>query len=245
MANKEQYLIETEKLVKVYRGRRVVQDVWIKVRPGEIVGLLGPNGAGKTTSFRMIAGLVRPTSGQIRFRGRDVTKAPMYRRARMGMGYLAQEPSVFRRLTVRENVMAVLEMLPISRGARRQRLGRLLEELNIAPLAGRKACTLSGGESRRLEIARSLAMEPSTLLLDEPFSGVDPLAVGDVQDIVRDLRAQALGVLITDHNVRETLAVVDRAYLLCEGRVLREGGSDFLANDETSRALYLGPRFSL
>jgi lipopolysaccharide export system ATP-binding protein len=245
MAAEETYLIQTEKLVKAYKGRKVVQEVEINVRPGEIVGLLGPNGAGKTTSFYMIVGLVRPTSGKVFFNGKNVTSVPMFKRARMGMGYLSQEPSIFRKLTVQENVMSILETLPISAKERRQRLEFLLEELKITHLAKQKAYTLSGGERRRLEITRALVTNPSIILLDEPFSGVDPLAVHDVQDIVRDLRNKGLGVLITDHNVRETLAVVDRAYLLCEGKVLREGDSDFLVNDEVSRELYLGPRFSM
>jgi lipopolysaccharide export system ATP-binding protein len=245
MAAEETYLIQTEQLVKAYKGRKVVKDVAINVKPGEIVGLLGPNGAGKTTSFYMIVGLVRPTSGKVFFNGKDVTTVPMYKRARMGMGYLSQEPSIFRKLTVQENVMSILETLPISGKERKKRLDFLLEELKISHLAKQRAYTLSGGERRRLEITRALVTNPSIILLDEPFSGVDPLAVHDVQDIVRDLKAKGLGVLITDHNVRETLAVVDRAYLLCEGKVLREGNSDFLVNDEVSRELYLGPRFSM
>ena len=245
MAAEETYLIQTEQLVKAYKGRKVVRDVGINVRPGEIVGLLGPNGAGKTTSFYMIVGLVRPTSGKVFFNGKNVTSVPMYKRARMGMGYLSQEPSIFRKLTVQENVMSILETLPISGKERKKRLDFLLEELKITHLAKQRAYTLSGGERRRLEITRALVTNPSIILLDEPFSGVDPLAVHDVQDIVRDLKAKGLGVLITDHNVRETLAVVDRAYLLCEGKVLREGNSDFLVNDEVSRELYLGPRFSM
>jgi lipopolysaccharide export system ATP-binding protein len=245
MATEETYLIRTEKLVKAYKGRKVVREVDIKVKAGEIVGLLGPNGAGKTTSFYMIVGLVRPTSGKVFFGGKNVTRTPMYKRARMGMGYLSQEPSIFRKLTVQENVMAILETLPISGRERKQRLEQLLEDLKIGHLSKQKAYTLSGGERRRLEITRALVTNPSIVLLDEPFSGVDPLAVNDVQDIVRDLRAKGLGVLITDHNVRETLAVVDRAYLLCEGQVLSEGDSDFLVNDEVSRELYLGPRFSM
>lgn len=245
MAAEETYLIETEKLAKAYKGRKVVREVEIKVKAGEIVGLLGPNGAGKTTSFYMIVGLVRPTSGKVFFNGKNVTSVPMYKRARMGMGYLSQEPSIFRKLTVQENVMAILETLPISGKERKKRLNTLLEDLKIAHLAKQKAYTLSGGERRRLEITRALVTNPSIILLDEPFSGVDPLAVHDVQDIVRDLRDKGLGVLITDHNVRETLAVVDRAYLLCEGQVLREGDSNFLVNDEVSRELYLGPRFSM
>jgi lipopolysaccharide export system ATP-binding protein len=245
MAVENTYLIQTEKLVKAYKGRKVVREVGVNVMPGEIVGLLGPNGAGKTTSFYMIVGLVRPTSGKVYFNGKNVTSVPMYKRARMGMGYLSQEPSIFRKLTVRENVMSILETLPISGKERKKRLETLLEELKIAHLAKQKAYTLSGGERRRLEITRALVTNPSIILLDEPFSGVDPLAVHDVQDIVRDLKKKGLGVLITDHNVRETLAVVDRAYLLCEGQVLREGDSEFLVNDEVSRELYLGPRFSM
>jgi len=245
MAAEETYIIQTKQLVKAYKGRKVVQEVEINVKPGEIVGLLGPNGAGKTTSFYMIVGLVRPTSGKVFFQGKDVTSVPMYKRARMGMGYLSQEPSIFRKLTVRENVMSILETLPISAKERKQRLEFLLEELKISHLAKQRAYTLSGGERRRLEITRALVTNPSIILLDEPFSGVDPLAVHDVQDIVRALRDKGLGVLITDHNVRETLAVVDRAYLLCEGKVLREGDRDFLVNDEVSRELYLGPRFSM
>ena len=245
MAEEETYLIQTERLVKAYKGRKVVKEVDVKVRPGEIVGLLGPNGAGKTTSFYMIVGLVRPTAGKVFFNGKNVTSVPMYKRARMGMGYLSQEPSIFRKLTVRDNVMSILETLPISRKERRTRLDFLLEELKITHLASQRAYTLSGGERRRLEITRALVTNPSIILLDEPFSGVDPLAVNDVQDIVRDLKKKGLGVLITDHNVRETLAVVDRAYLMCEGKVLREGNSDFLVNDEVSRELYLGPRFSM
>jgi lipopolysaccharide export system ATP-binding protein len=245
MATEETYLIRTEKLVKAYKGRKVVKEVEVNVRPGEIVGLLGPNGAGKTTTFYMIVGLVRPTAGKVFFNGKNVTNVPMYKRARMGMGYLSQEPSIFRKLTVKENVMAILETLPISGKERRKRLEFLLEELKISHLAKQRAYTLSGGERRRLEITRALVTDPSIILLDEPFSGVDPLAVNDVQDIIRNLKAKGLGVLITDHNVRETLAVVDRAYLLCEGTVLREGDQDFLVNDKVSRELYLGPRFSM
>jgi lipopolysaccharide export system ATP-binding protein len=239
------YLIRTEKLVKKYRGRTVVNEVDVNVRPGEIVGLLGPNGAGKTTTFYMVVGLIRPSGGEVYFKDRNVSRVPMYKRARMGLGYLSQEPSVFRKLTVQENVMAILETLPISRRERRERLEFLLDELKITPLAKQRAYTLSGGERRRLEITRALVTNPSLILLDEPFSGVDPLAVYEVQEIIKELRNKGLGVLITDHNVRETLAVVDRAYLMCEGKVLREGASSFLVNDEMSRELYLGPRFSM
>ncbi|MBN2162411.1 MAG: LPS export ABC transporter ATP-binding protein [Pontiellaceae bacterium] len=245
MDTEETYLIRTEKLAKAYKGRKVVREVEINVKAGEIVGLLGPNGAGKTTSFYMIVGLVRPSGGKVYLSGRDVTSVPMFKRARMGMGYLSQEPSIFRKLTVQDNVMAILETLPISGKERKRRLNELLEELKIAHLAKQRAYTLSGGERRRLEITRALVTDPSIILLDEPFAGVDPLAVNDVQDIVKKLKEKGLGVLITDHSVRDTLAVVDRAYLLCEGQVLREGNSDFLVNDEVSRELYLGPRFSM
>lgn len=245
MDTRDTPLVRTEGLVKAYRRRRVVDGVDIRVRAGEIVGLLGPNGAGKTTSFYMIIGLVAPTAGRVYFEGRDVTRMPMFRRARMGMGYLAQEPSVFRQLTVAENVMAILETLPVPPRERTLRLQHLLGELKIGHLANQKAYTLSGGERRRLEITRALVTNPSLIMLDEPFSGVDPLAVYDVQQIVIDLRKRGLGILITDHNVRETLAVVDRAYLICEGKVLREGTSDFLIDDPVSRELYLGPRFSM
>ncbi len=238
-------LIRTEKLVKSYRGKKVVNEVDIHVNAGEIVGLLGPNGAGKTTTFYMATGLIHPTAGQVFFKDRNVSKVPMYQRARMGLGYLSQEPSIFRKLTVQENVMAILETLPVSKRERRERLEFLLDELKISHLAKQKAYTLSGGERRRLEITRALVTNPSLILLDEPFSGVDPLAVYEVQEIIKELREKGLGVLITDHNVRETLAVVDRAYLMCEGKVLREGSSDFLVNDEMSRELYLGPRFSM
>lgn len=243
--NENQYLVQTDQLVKSYYKRRVVDGVNISVKQGEIVGLLGPNGAGKTTSFYMIVGLIKPTAGRVFFHGQDITAKPMYQRARAGMGYLAQEPSVFRKLTVEENVMAILETLPLSKKERKKRLNSLLDELKIGYVAKQKAYTLSGGERRRLEITRALVTSPSLILLDEPFSGVDPLAVYDVQQIIIELKKKGLGILITDHNVRETLAVVDRAYLISEGKVLREGTSDFLINDEVSRQLYLGPRFSM
>ena len=242
---RENLLVETRGLVKEYRRRRVVNGVAMNVREGEIVGLLGPNGAGKTTSFYMITGLIRPTSGHVYFRGRDVTKLPMYRRARMGLGYLAQEPSIFRNLTVEENVMAILETLPIGVRERRRRLEYLLEELKIGYLAKQKAYTLSGGERRRLEITRALVTDPALILLDEPFSGVDPLAVYDVQQIIRDLKQRGLGILITDHNVRETLSVVDRAYVIYSGEVLTEGTREFLVNDPQAREKYLGKAFSM
>lgn len=238
-------LVETRGLVKAYRRRRVVNGVHMNVRPGDIVGLLGPNGAGKTTTFYMITGLIRPTAGRVFFRGQDVTRLPMYRRARMGLGYLAQEPSIFRNLTVAENVMAILETLPISARERRRRLEYLLEELKISYLARQKAYTLSGGERRRLEITRALVTDPALILLDEPFSGVDPLAVYDVQQIIRELKERGLGILITDHNVRETLSVVDRAYVIYSGEVLTEGTREFLVNDPQAREKYLGKEFSM
>ena len=242
---RENLLVETRGLVKEYRGRRVVDGVEMNVREGEIVGLLGPNGAGKTTSFYMITGLIRPTSGQVFFKGQNVTRLPMFRRARMGLGYLSQEPSIFRSLTVEENVMAILETLPIGARERRRRLEYLLEELKIGYLAKQKAYTLSGGERRRLEITRALVTDPALILLDEPFSGVDPLAVYDVQQIIRDLKQRGLGILITDHNVRETLSVVDRAYVIYSGEVLCEGTRDFLVNDPQAREKYLGKAFSM
>ena len=238
-------LIRTEALVKAYRGRTVVQGVSVNVNAGEIVGLLGPNGAGKTTTFYMIVGLIRPTQGKIFFKGRDISGKAMFERARMGMGYLAQEPSIFRKLTVSENIMAILETRKLTSRQRKQKLSELMEDLGISGLANQKAFTLSGGERRRLEIARALVTDPAMILLDEPFSGVDPLAVYDVQEIIKSLKQRGLGILITDHSVRETLSIVDRAYLICEGRVLREGTSDFLIHDEVSRELYLGPRFSM
>ena len=238
-------LVSAEGLVKIYHGRRVVSDVSMTVRSGEVVGLLGPNGAGKTTSFYMVMGLIRPDAGRIIFRDVDITHIPLYRRARMGMGYLAQEPSIFRKLTVEENIMAILETLAISRAERKARCAQLLDELDLTRLKKQKAMTLSGGERRRLEITRALVTNPSFIMLDEPFSGVDPLAVYDVQQIILQLKKRNLGILITDHNVRETLTVVDRAYLMCNGKILVEGSSDFLINDERARELYLGPQFSM
>lgn len=238
-------LLDAKNLVKAYRGRRVVNGAAIYVRRGEVVGLLGPNGAGKTTSFYMIMGLIRQDEGTIMFKGADVSSMPMYKRARMGMGYLAQEPSIFRKLTVEENIMAILETLDISRKERKLRLERLLDELELAPLAKQKAMTLSGGERRRLEITRALVTEPAFILLDEPFSGVDPIAVYDVQQIIGQLKEKNLGILITDHNVRETLSCVDRAYLMSEGNIVAEGNSDYLVNDEKAREVYLGPKFTM
>jgi len=236
-------LLQAEKLVKAYHGKRVVNGVSINVKRGEVVGLLGPNGAGKTTSFYMTMGLIKPDSGSIYFENQDVSKLPMYKRARLGMGYLAQEPSIFRKLTVRENIMAILETMDLSRSERIERCDRLLNELELTSLSKQKAMTLSGGERRRLEITRALVTNPSLILLDEPFSGVDPIAVYDVQQIIAQLKDRNLGILITDHNVRETLSCVDRAYLMCEGQIVCEGDSDFLVNDEKAREVYLGPKF--
>ena len=238
-------LLETKQLIKSYKGRTVVNGVSIQISRGEIVGLLGPNGAGKTTSFYMVVGVIRPEAGHIFFRGEDITALPMFERARLGIGYLSQEPSIFRKLTVEENIMAILETLEISQDERDRRLKRLLNDLDIAYLAKSKAYTLSGGERRRLEITRALVTNPSLILLDEPFSGVDPLAVNDIQEIIKGLRGRGLGIIVTDHNVRETLAIVDRAYLVYEGKVLREGTSEFLINDEAARELYLGRSFRM
>ena len=238
-------LLTTDKLVKIYGGRTVVNGVDINVKRGEIVGLLGPNGAGKTTTFYMIVGLVRPNDGRVIFEDRDVTGMAMFRRAREGMGYLPQEESIFRKLTVQENIMAILETTRLSKQARKQRCDELLTQFGIEHLAKNMALTLSGGEKRRLTIARSLVTEPSLLMLDEPFSGVDPIAVYDVQQIIQDLRTQGLAILITDHNVRETLNIVDRAYLIFEGRVESQGTKDFLLNDPISRRLYLGENFHM
>jgi lipopolysaccharide export system ATP-binding protein len=237
--------LEAVDLVKQYRGRTVVDGVSIRVRCGEIVGLLGPNGAGKTTTFYMIVGLVRPNGGRIVFRGQNISRLPVFRRARMGLGYLAQEASIFRKLTVEENLLAILETLSLSTAQRLARLEELLEQLSLARVAKQRAYTLSGGERRKLEIARALVRRPAILMLDEPFSGVDPLAVNDIQEIIKELRSRGLGIIVTDHNVRETLAIVDRAYLVYEGKVLREGTGEFLINDEAARELYLGRSFRM
>jgi lipopolysaccharide export system ATP-binding protein len=241
----DHFLLDTHGLVKIYDGRTVVNGVDINVRAGEIVGLLGPNGAGKTTSFYMIVGLVPPNGGQVLFNGNDVTSMPMYQRARLGMGYLPQEESIFRKLTVEENIMAVMETLDLPRKVRQERCNELLERFSITHIRKNIALTCSGGEKRRLTIARSLVTTPSLLMLDEPFSGVDPIAVNEIQNIVEDLRKSGLAILITDHNARQTLELVDRAYLIYEGKVLREGTRDFLINDPVSRELYLGDRFTM
>ncbi len=238
-------LLRTDGLVKIYNGRSVVNGVDINVKRGEIVGLLGPNGAGKTTTFYMIVGLIRPNDGRVFFESADVTDMAMYRRARYGMGYLPQEESIFRKLTVEENIMAILETTKTPKAERKSRCEELLTRFGIEHLAKNQALTLSGGEKRRLTIARSLVTNPTLLMLDEPFSGVDPIAVHDVQQIVQDLREQGLAILITDHNVRETLNIVDRAYLIYEGRVESQGNKEFLLNDPISRKLYLGESFTM
>jgi len=238
-------LLATEGLAKEYGQRRVVDGVSIHVSPGEIVGLLGPNGAGKTTTFNIIVGIVRPDEGAVKFEEQNITRQPMHLRARAGVGYLTQEPSVFRKLTVEENILAILETCKLGAVERHVRLKALLDELDLADLADSKAYQLSGGEKRRLEITRALVTSPKLLLLDEPFAGIDPIAVYEVQKIVRRLRERGLGILITDHNVRETLKLVDRAYLLHEGRVLVEGDAEFLVEDPKAREIYLGPDFNI
>ena len=237
------YELEARDLVKIYGQRTVVNGVTIKVDAGEIVGVLGPNGAGKTTSFYMLVGLIRPNT--VTVKGQDITRMPVYKRARLGLGYLAQEASIFRKLSVEDNVLAILETLPLTRSQRRARCEELLESLSLTKVARQKAYTLSGGERRKLEIARALVREPSILMLDEPFSGVDPLAVNDIQTIIRGLSQRGLGIIITDHNVRETLSVVDRAYLVYEGKILFTGTSEELVANEQVRHAYLGSTFRM
>jgi lipopolysaccharide export system ATP-binding protein len=238
-------LLSTQRLVKEYRHRRVVNGVSITVGAGEIVGLLGPNGAGKTTTFNMVVGVVKPDEGTVRFKNLDITRLAMHRRARLGIGYLTQEPSIFRKLTVEQNILAILETCRMPRAERAVRLKYLLDELDMARLAKSRAYTLSGGEKRRLEITRALVTSPKLLLLDEPFSGIDPIAVYEVQKIVRRLKERGLGILITDHNVRETLKLVDRAYLIHRGEVVYEGAAEQLVDDPKAREIYLGPEFNL
>ena len=237
--------LSTEGLIKEYAQRRVVDGVSIHVNPGEIVGLLGPNGAGKTTIFNIVVGIVRHDSGEVLFEQEEISGLPMHERARAGIGYLTQEPSVFRKLTVRENILAILETCDISSKERMVRLGSLLDELDLSGLVDSKAYQLSGGEKRRLEITRALVTNPRLLLLDEPFAGIDPIAVYEVQKIVRRLKERGLGILITDHNVRETLKMVDRAYLIHQGRVLLEGDAEKLVEDPEAREIYLGPEFNM
>ena len=238
-------VLRSKDLVKIYGKRKVVDDVSIEIRQGEVVGLLGPNGAGKTTTFYMIVGMIRPNEGRIFLDKQDITHTPMYRRARMGLAYLPQEASVFRQLSVKDNLLAILESLPLSARQREERAMQLMQELKISHLAKNKANTLSGGERRRAEICRALVTEPKFILLDEPFAGVDPIAVEDIQQIVVQLKNRNIGVLITDHNVHETLSITERAYLLFDGVVLKSGSAQFLADDPEARKLYLGDNFRL
>ena len=238
-------LLTAENLSKSFRKRTVVNKISIQVGRGEVVGLLGPNGAGKTTTFNLVVGLIRPDHGSVHFNGTEVTGWPIHKRARLGIGYLTQEPSVFRKLTVEQNILAILETCQMTREEQEVRLKYLLDELDLAPLAASLAYTLSGGEKRRLEITRALVTNPKLMLLDEPFSGIDPIAVYEVQKIVRRLKDRGLGILITDHNVRETLKLVDRAYLIHRGEILCEGTAEFLVNDKKAREIYLGPDFNL
>jgi len=238
-------VLKAEGLVKRFGRWTVVNDVSLEVEQGEVVGLLGPNGAGKTTTFYMIVGLLRPDAGRVMIDSEDVTRVPVFRRARMGLGYLSQEPSIFRKLTVEENVLSVLETMELGQDERKRKLESLLEELGISHLRDRKAYNLSGGERRRVEITRALVSNPSFMLLDEPFVGIDPIAVSDIQDIVLRLKQKGIGVLITDHSVRETLAATDRAYVMFEGRILLSGNGEQLANDPLARKIYLGEKFRL
>ena len=239
------HLLETRGLIKEYTGRRVVDGVDINVKRGEVVGLLGPNGAGKTTTFYMVTGIIPPDKGEIFFDRKNITKMSMHKRARSGIGYLSQEPSIFRKLTVEDNIMAVLETLDFPRKERRARLDQLLEELKIAHLRKSMAYTLSGGERRRLEITRALVTNPMFILLDEPFSGIDPIAVYDCQEVIRELKEKNLGILLTDHNVRETLAITDRSYLMCGGKILIAGTKEDLITNPKAREIYLGEKFSM
>jgi lipopolysaccharide export system ATP-binding protein len=238
-------LLETKALKKSYNGRAVVNGVDIFINPGEIVGLLGPNGAGKTTTFYMVTGIVRADSGSILFDHRDVSKYPIHKRAQLGIGYLSQEPSIFRKLTVEENILAILETLDLPKRERIKRLQQLLNELGIAHLRKSKALTLSGGERRRLEITRALVTHPLCILLDEPFSGIDPIAVSDCQNLIRDLKNKGLGILLTDHNVRETLTITDRAYIMSEGKILISGSKEELLTNKEARRIYLGEKFTM
>lgn len=239
------HLLEIKGLSKSYNGREVVKGVDILVRRGEIVGLLGPNGAGKTTTFYMVVGIIPPNRGEIIFDNNDITALPIHERARQGIGYLSQEPSIFTKLTVEENIMAILETLPINKAARDKRLESLLKELNISHLSKSKAYTLSGGERRRLEITRALVTNPSFILLDEPFSGIDPIVVNEAQEIIKELKEKGLGILLTDHNVRETLSITDRAYLIADGKILISGTAGELINSPKARQIYLGEKFQM
>lgn len=238
-------LLQCIDLVKVYGSRRVVDEASFEVYPGEIVGLLGPNGAGKTTSFRMTIGMIHPTAGKVLLRGQEITRLPMYRRARLGMGYLSQEPSLFQRLTTRNNLLAILETLKISRAERHRRLGQLLEDFDLVKVARNVASTLSGGERRRLEIARALITNPHVFLLDEPFSGIDPKKITDIQNIILGLKARGMSILLTDHNVRDTLRVTDRAYIIDQGRILAHGAPAEIVEHHEVKQRYLGHDFTM
>lgn len=237
--------LNADKLVKKYKDRKVVNKVSLEVKKGEIVGLLGPNGAGKTTTFYMITGIVKPDGGQVTFNEQDITNLPMYKRANLGIGYLAQEPSVFRNLTVEENIAVVLEMKDIPKKKQKEMIDNLLEEFKLTHVRNSLGYALSGGERRRIEIARTIANNPSFILLDEPFAGVDPIAVEDIQNIIRHLKNRGLGILITDHNVRETLSIVDKAYIMASGKVLLSGSSKEIANSKEAKRIYLGENFKL
>ena len=237
--------LSANNLVKSYKNRKVVNNVNLEVRKGEIVGLLGPNGAGKTTTFYMITGIVKPDSGEIICNEQDITNLPMYKRANMGIGYLAQEPSVFRNLTVEENIEVVLEMKKISKEKQKKKVEQLLQKFKLTHVRNSQGYALSGGERRRIEIARTIANDPSFILLDEPFAGVDPIAVEDIQNIIRYLKERGLGILITDHNVRETLSITDRSYIMAKGKVIVEGTARQIANNEEAKKIYLGEKFKL
>jgi len=237
--------LRSDSLVKIYKKRKVVNKASVQVSKGEIVGLLGPNGAGKTTTFYMITGMIKPDAGKVFLDEEEITKMPMYKRARLGIGYLPQEASIFRRLTVEENILAVLEMTKLDKEARVKKCESLLDELSIGHIRKSKGFQLSGGERRRTEIARALATDPSFILLDEPFAGIDPIAVEDIMNIVANLKNRGIGILITDHNVHETLSIVDKAYILIDGVIFKQGGADELANDEEVKKLYLGEKFKL
>ncbi|MFQ5789216.1 MAG: LPS export ABC transporter ATP-binding protein [Acidobacteriota bacterium] len=238
-------VLRADSLAKTYRKRKVVDDVSLQIKEGEVVGLLGPNGAGKTTTFHMVVGLTRPDAGSVYLNEHEITELPMYLRARSGINYLPQEPSIFRKLTVEENILAILETLELKPGEKHQRLSSLLSELGLADIAKSRAYTLSGGERRRAEITRALVTSPSFMLLDEPFAGIDPIAVGDIQKIIHHLKERGIGILVTDHNVRETLKITDRAYIMNEGRIFRAGSPAELAEDEEVRRVYLGEGFRL
>jgi len=238
-------LLRAEALVKTYVGRRVVNDVTMEINPGEIVGLLGKNGAGKTTSFRIIVGMIAADAGKVTLKDTDITRLPMYKRARNGMGYLSQEPSVFQKMTVRDNLMAILETLSFTRKQRDQKADEIMGELGLLSLAKQRANTLSGGERRRVEIARALVSSPAVMMLDEPFSGVDPIAVEEIKEIISALREKGMGILLTDHNVRETLSITDRSYIIEQGKILREGSSEALVSDKLVRQVYLGEKFTM